>query len=209
MRKALHSKTLSTTTISPPVRSKPGQPVLREGLRIGEGHMTDHLWPAKVSDRLGAFLAGAFTGVRFDVLPLVAYDVATIDVAWTDGPALHEVDLLALEYILHLQLDTGSPASGAGTRIDRISKRRTMSPAVESRLLNVLAAELNTDVERLDMERMYPLPPVLASSQCCANGLVGEFLDLLFESTSISAVGGLSGGGGGTDTLLCRCVLCA
>lgn len=171
--------------------------------------MEDHRWAMQVSDRLSSFLAGAFSGVEFRVLPLVAYDVATIDVAWTDGPALHEVDLLAMEYVLRLPLDLSAAADGLGPRIDRISKRRTMSPGVEDRLLKVLAADLDTHVEDLDMHRMYPLPSVLGQSACCAAGLVGEFLDQLFESTSLSGAGEMSAGGGGADPLLCRCVMCA
>lgn len=171
--------------------------------------MKDHWWAAEVSDELSTFLEDAFTGVQFQVLPLVAYDVATLDVAWTDGPALHEVDLMAMQYVLCLPLDLCVAADGLGPRIDRISKRRTMSPGVEDRLLKVLAAELNTEVEDLDMQRMYPLPSVLTPSRCCAKGLVGELLDRLFESTSLSAAGEMSGGGGGSDPFLCRCVLCA
>ncbi|WP_104160039.1 hypothetical protein [Arthrobacter sp. ZGTC212] len=171
--------------------------------------MKDHWWAAEVAGRLSTFLEGAFSGVQFEVLPLVAYDVATIDVAWTDGPALHEVDLIAMEYVLRLHVDLCAAAGGLGPRIDRISKRRTMSPGVEGRLLKVLAADLNTDVEDLDRQRMYPLPSVLAPSGCCAKGLVGEFLDQLFESTSLSGVGQMSGGGGSSDSLPCRCVLCA
>lgn len=171
--------------------------------------MKDHRWAAEVSDKLSTFLEGAFTGVQFQVLPLVAYDVATIDVAWTDGPALHEVDLMAMEWVLRLPLDLCAAADGLGPRIDRISKRRTMSPGVEDRLLKVLAADLDTEVEDLDMHRMYPLPSVLAPSRCCATGTVSEFLDQLFESTSFSGAGALSGGGGGSDPLLCRCVMCA
>lgn len=179
-------------------------------LRIGKRRMEDHRWAAEVSGRLSTFLEGSFTGVQFQVLPLVAYDVATIDVAWTDGPPLHEVDLIALEYVLRLHLDLCAAADGLGPRIDRISKRRTMSPVVENRLLKVLAANLDTEVEDLDMERMYPLPPVLAAARSGSDkGMVPEFLDLLFEATSIRCVEASYVGFGEPDSLLCRCVLCA
>ncbi len=39
--------------------------------------------------------------------------------------------------------------------------------------------------------------------------MVPEFLDLLFEATSISAVEAAYVGGGEADSILCRCVLCA
>ncbi len=122
--------------------------------------MEDHWWAVQVAGRLSTLLEDAFAGVQFQVLPLVAHDVATIDVAWTDGPPLHEVDLIAMEYVLCVHGDLCAAADGSGPRIDRISKRRTMSPSMEERLLEVLAVNLATEVEHLDMERMYPLPPV-------------------------------------------------
>lgn len=145
--------------------------------------MTDHLWPKEVAGRLADFLSEAFPGVRFRAVPLVALDVATLDLAWTDGPPLHEVDLLALEFVLRIQLDCwGTPV---GPRIDRVSNRRTMSPGVEETLLKTLAADMGLAVEQLDMDQVYSLPTVLASARYrMEKGTVPEFLDLLFEATS-------------------------
>lgn len=170
--------------------------------------MKNQLWPVEVSGRLTELLADAFNGVHFQTSPLVAYDVTTLDVAWTDGPPLHEVDSVALGFVLRLHLDAwGTPLSDNIT-IDRISKRRAMSPAAEEMLMRTLAAELGTDLEDMDMERIHPLPPVLASSRYRAqSGTIGEFLDQLFEATSFSgAPSSLCSGGAGT--LLCRCSLC-
>lgn len=145
--------------------------------------MTDHLWPNEVAGRLADFLAEAFPGVRFRAVPMVACDVATLDVAWTDGPPLHEVDMLALEFVLRVQLDGwGTPVR---PRIDRVSNRRTMSPEAEETLLKTLAGDMGLAVEQLDMDQVYSLPPVLASARYrMEKGTVPEFLDLLFEATS-------------------------
>lgn len=174
--------------------------------------MTDRLWPTEVSGRLSELLAAAFTGVRFQIVPLAAYEITTLDVAWTDGPSLHEVDEVALDFVLRAHLDSwGTPRT---LRIDRISKRRTMSPSVEERLLKVLASEMGMDAGRVDMEKVHPLPPALGSVRYSAEkGTVREFLDMLFEATSFAAAelnaaepdaGGREPGG-----LLCRCTLCA
>ena len=172
--------------------------------------MKNHLWPTEVSDRLTEHLSGAFNGVRFRALPLVVYDVVTIDVAWTDGPALHEVDPVALQFVLRWHLDTWGTCQDAGTRIDRISNRRTMSPAAEEMLMKVLTAELGTVPGEQDLECFYALPPVLAASRYRAEkGTIPEFLDLLFEATSFRGAGVEGGDIGGPDTLLCRCALCA
>lgn len=154
-------------------------------------------------------LSGAFAGVNFRAVPLEVYDVATIDVAWTNGPALHEVDVVALQFILRLHLDTWGTCRASGICIDRISKRRTMSPAVEEMLLDVLAADLGTGTDCLDTERLYALPPVLAGCRYGAEkGTIPEFLDLLFESTSFSGAEPVDRYTGGQDDLLCRCSLC-
>ena len=166
--------------------------------------MTDHQWPAEVAERLREFLSGAFPGIHFHVVPLVAYDIATIDVAWTDGPSLHEVDLLALEFVLRIHLDAWG--SAVGSRIDRVSNRRTMSPAVEGMLLEALASDLGSDVRNLDMDQVYLLPPILAASRYRPEkGTVPEFLDLLFEATSFST----ASPDGKPSTLPCSCALCA
>lgn len=161
-------------------------------------------WPQKVAENLRDFLAEAFPGVQFQAVPLVACDVATIDVAWTDGPSLHEVDLLALEFVLRIHLD----AWGAGVqpKIDRISNRRTMSQAAEALLFEALAADMALDTRDLDANRVYPLPPVLASSRYCPQaGTVPEFLDLLFEATSFSRESVV----GKQPVSPCTCALCA
>ena len=209
-RGTLESNTLPAATICRQRGATAAGAALRTHRRIGKRNMKEHWWPAAVSGRLSALLEDAFTGVGFQVLPLVAHDVATIDVAWTDGPALHEVDLLAMEYVLSLHSDLCAAADGIGPRIDRISKRRTMSQPVEEKLLKVLADSLDTDVEHLDMERVYPLPTVLTSARHGAvTGVVPEFLDMLFEATSISGAEAAYVGGGEPDSLLCRCVMCA
>jgi hypothetical protein len=166
--------------------------------------MTDHLWPAEVAERLREFLSEAFPGIHFQAVPLVAYDIATIDVAWTDGPSLHEVDLLALEFVLRIHLDTwGTPVQ---SRIDRVSNRRTMSPVVEGMLLEALAADMASEVRELDMDQLYLLPPILAASRYRPEkGTVPEFLDLLFEATSFSMVSPA----GKPSNLTCTCALCA
>ncbi|MET4060432.1 hypothetical protein ABIB35_001980 [Arthrobacter sp. UYP6] len=172
--------------------------------------MKDPLWPTEVSERLREYLSGTFTGVQFQTAPLAVYDVVTLDVSWTDGPALHEVDLVALQIVLRLHLDTWGTSNEAGSRIDRISKRRTMSPVAEEMLLKVLAADLGTGPGEQDLERFYTLPPVLAASRYRAEkGTIPEFLDLLFEATSFRGSGVGDGDIGGPDTLLCRCALCA
>lgn len=169
--------------------------------------MKDYFWPGEVSERLSEHLAGAFTGVDFRTTPLEVYDVATIDVAWTNGPALHEVDLVAMEFILRATLDAWGmpPSRTSGVSIDRISKRRTMSPDVEDMLMKVLAADLGVGVDYPDVERLHALPPVLTGCRFGAEkGTILEFLDLLFESTSFTGEEAV----GGQDSLLCRCTLC-
>lgn len=171
--------------------------------------MKDHFWPTEVSERLSEHLAGAFTGVDFRTAPLEVYDVATIDVAWTNGPALHEVDLVALEFILRANLDTWGTPQASGVRIDRISKRRTMSPAAEEMLMKVLAADLGVGADDPDIERLHALPPVLTGCRFGADkGTILEFLDLLFESTSFTGEEAADGYIGGQESLLCRCTLC-
>ena len=169
--------------------------------------MTDHLCPTDVSGRLSALLSDAFPGVQFQAVSMVAYDVATIDVAWIDGPSLHEVDLLALNFVLRAHLDSwGTPVR---TKIDRISKRRTMSPPTEEMLLQVLASDLGINAADADMEQVFALPPMLVSARYCAEkGTVPEFLDLLFESTSFSAAGQYACAVE-PDALRCRCAVCA
>ncbi|WP_341394460.1 hypothetical protein [Arthrobacter sp. G119Y2] len=166
--------------------------------------MMEHPWPCDVAEHLRAFLAEAFPGVQFQAVPMVAYDIATIDVSWTDGPSLHEVDMLALEFVLRVHLDAW------GTRIhpkiDRVSNRRTMSPAAEDMLSKALAADMALDFRDLDVDRVYPLPPILASSRYCPRaGTVPEFLDLLFEATSFS----LGRAVGIQPVHPCTCALCA
>lgn len=166
--------------------------------------MIEHLWPLEVAGNLRDFLADAFRGVQFQAVPLVACDVATIDLAWTDGPPLHEVDVLALEFVLRVHLDAWG--SEVQPRIDRVSNRRTMSPAAEEMLSKVLAAELAIDLRDLDRNRVYPLPPVLAASRYCPErGTIPEFLDLLFEATSFS----LGRVVGKAPAVMCTCELCA
>lgn len=171
--------------------------------------MEDHLWPTEVSEGLSRFLSGTFSGVTFQADPFIVHNVLTIDVAWTDGPALHEVDLVALQFILSLHLDTWGTFLETDTRIDRISKRRTLSPAAEEMLMKILADDLGTASEQPDTERLYSLPPVLASSRYRPkNGTFPELLDLLFEATSFSGAEVRGEYAGGPDTLLCRCTLC-
>lgn len=166
--------------------------------------MTDYSWPAEVAERLRMFLTEAFPGVQFQAVPLVAYDIATIDLAWTDGPTLHEVDLLALEFVLRIHLDAWG--TQVQSRIDRVSNRRTMSPVVEAKLLEALAADTGSDVRELDMDQVYALPPILAASRYRPEkGTVPEFLDLLFEATSFSMVSPAVK----PLTLPCTCALCA
>ncbi|WAP52044.1 hypothetical protein OL239_01585 [Arthrobacter sp. ATA002] len=166
--------------------------------------MTDHPWPTEVSDSLRTFLTEAFPGVQFHAVPLVAYDVATIDLAWTDGPSLHEVDLLALDFVLRIHLDVWGTRTS--TSIDRVSSRRTMSPAAEQMLLNMLAEDMALSVPALDMNRVYSLPPLLSSSRYrVEKGTIAEFLDLLFEATSFSFGRAV----GNPPAALCSCTLCA
>lgn len=171
--------------------------------------MTDHSWPTEVSGQLGGFLADTFAGVEFHAAPLVAQDIVTIDVAWTDGPSLHEVDLLALEFVLRIHLDRSD--TPVRLSIDRISKRRTMSPSVEATLLKILATDMGVDPGELGKGEVYPLPPVLGSARYSAErGTVSEFLDLLFEATSFDPEGPQAElPVGAVDSLACRCVLCA
>lgn len=193
-------------------QTSPGSTCPNDRTLSGEGHMTDHLtdqmtdhqWPADVAERLREFLSEAFPGIHFQVVPLVAYNIATIDVAWTDGPCLHEVDLLALEFVLRIHLDAWG--SDAHSRIDRVSNRRTMSPVVEGMLLEALAADMARDVRELDLDQVYLLPPILAASRYRPEkGTVSEFLDLLFESTSFNMVSPAEK----PSTYPCTCALCA
>ena len=147
--------------------------------------MDEQLWLEDVSEQLSCLLEEAFAGVQFDVVPLVARHVATLDVSWTDGPSLQEVDLLALEFVLRSELDVWGTSSRL--RIDRISKRRSMSPAIEEELLRILRADWGINVAELDMEQFYPLPSILRRMRSCpGRGTVPEFLDLLFEATGFS-----------------------
>ncbi|WP_461171191.1 hypothetical protein [Arthrobacter sp. Z1-15] len=168
--------------------------------------MKDRLWLAEVSGRLSGLLTEAFTGIQFDVVPLVACDVATLDVSWTDGPSLHDVDTLALQFVLRIQLESWDAPHRL--HIDRISKRRNISPAVEEELLTRLCADLETKMTELDMERLYSLPSILGSLRHCPEaGTVPEYLDLLFEATSFHARPAAVDASG-LRTLRCRCVLC-
>ena len=147
--------------------------------------MEEQLWLEDVSRRLSDLLEEAFAGIRFDVVPLVARHVATLDVSWTDGPSLHEVDLLALEFVLRTELDVWGTSSRF--RIDRISKRRSMSPAIEEELLRILRADWGINATELDMEQFYPLPSILRRMRSSPEkGTIPEFLDLLFEATGFS-----------------------
>lgn len=168
--------------------------------------MNDRLWHAEVSRRLSDLLTDAFSGVQFEVVPLVALHVATLDVSWTDGPSLQDVDSLALEFVLRIQLESwGTPDR---FRIDGISKRRSISPAVEEELLKMLCTDLGMNVMELDMERFYALPSILGSLRYSPeNGTIPEFLDLLFEATSFSAAPAVEVGEGST-ALQCRCARC-
>ena len=167
--------------------------------------MKDHLWFAEVSGRLSSLLTEAFTGIQFDVVPLVACDIATLDVSWTDGPSLHDVDSLALQFGLRIQLESWDAPHRL--HIDRISKRRNISPAVEEELLTTLCADLEMK-EELDMERLYSPPPIVRSLRHCPEtGTVPEYLDLLFEATSFNAAPGAADGSD-LAVLQCRCALC-
>ena len=168
--------------------------------------MADPGGPSEISGQLSVLLAEAFTGVQFQVSPLVVFDVTTLDVVWTDGPTLHEVDLVALEFVLHQQMECWDGFPDAPARIDRISKRRTMSPATEEMLRKVLVAALGIAEREFGGERMYPLPPALTSLRHRAeNGTPTEFMDQLFEATSFSPAEAADKPG----APLCRCELCA
>lgn len=161
--------------------------------------MNDCLWFDHVSKKMSAILEEDFPGVSFDVIPLVAGNVGTLDVSWTDGPSLEEVDSLSLEFVLGTELDAWGTSNHL--RVDRISKRRSMSPAVEDKLLRFLAANLGMNVTELDMEQLYTLPPTLVPSiprlEAVLNqvsrhkGTVPEFMNRLFEAAGFRAMQGL------------------
>lgn len=171
--------------------------------------MTDHLWVDDVAHQLEAALADAFPGVPFAVAPLVGARVAGIDVAWTDGPPLHQVDQTAQGFVLDQGLAAwpGPLASGASAAgLDRITKRRAMSAATENLLRQVLISKLG--VTDLDPEQLYPLQVFgTHGNSRHQEGTASELLDQLFESSSfVSRVPAL----GGTEPagFLCLCPAC-
>lgn len=145
--------------------------------------MGEQLWNG-LAGQLQARLAEEFPATAFTVDPLAAHGSATLDVSWTDGPPLHEVDAVSQRFVLGLDVDTWT--TGGRHRLEKVGKRRTMSPEAERILLDALKSEL--DIVDGEPDRTYPLPGCLrAPGRSTARAETGELLDLLFESVSFAA----------------------
>lgn len=166
--------------------------------------MTDHQWADGVEHQLEGALTDAFPGVPFAVTSLAGVRTVGMDVAWTDGPPLHRVDQSVQAFVLDQGLAAWESASAVC--LDRVSKRRAMSPCTENLLLNVLTSSIG--VSELDPERLYRLPALAALENSRTREATAiELLDQLFESSSfVSRVPAL----GGTEPagFLCLCPAC-
>jgi hypothetical protein len=129
--------------------------------------------------RLRTDLGRNFGGVLFQVTAVTAYDTSTIEVVWTDGPPLYAADAVVSQTMRRFEKEAGPE------RLSNclISKRRTMSPRTEAKILSLLADALGT--QELDAEQVHPTPPLLTRQEDRVEmGTVPEFLDLLFEQLS-------------------------
>ena len=119
--------------------------------------------------RLRTDLDRNFGGVLFHVTAVTACDTSVIEVVWTD--------VVVSQTMRRFKKEAETLQSC------RISKRRTMSPHAEAKILSILADALGT--QKLDAEQMHPIPPLLTKQGNHSHmGTVPEFLDLLFEEMS-------------------------
>ena len=130
----------------------------------------------QVAERLRSELGRNFGGVPFQVTAVPGYGLSTVEVVWTDGPPLYAADVVVSQTMRRFERETGADS----LQSCRISKRRTMSPDAEEKILSLLGSALG--IEEFDMERTHPTPPLLARPEGrFTEGTIPEFMDLLFE----------------------------
>ena len=154
----------------------------------------------KIAGRLRRELGRNFGGVRFEVTPVTDYGTSIIEVAWADGPPLYAADVVVRQTMRRLTEEIGH---GQELSSCRISKRRTMSPDAEEKILGLLGSALGT--EELDMDAIHPTPPLLARPEGrFTEGTIPEFLDLFFEKMSFCRECPAPASGG---DLPCPCII--
>ena len=154
----------------------------------------------KVAECLRHELRSYFGGVAFQVTPETDYGTSIIEVAWADGPPLYAADVVVRQTMRRLREEIGH---GQELSSCRISKRRTMSPDAEEKILGLLGSALG--IEEFDMDAIHPTPPLLARPEGrFTEGTIPEFLDLLFEKLSFCRECPAPASGG---DLPCPCII--
>ena len=153
----------------------------------------------QVAERLRSELGRNFGGVPFQVTAVPGYGLSTVEVVWTDGPPLYAADVVVRQTMARLTEEIGS-----GKKLScRISKRRTMSPDAEEKILSLLGSALG--IEEFDMETVHPTPPLLARPEGhFTEGTIPEFMDLFFEKMTFCHECPAPASGG---NLPCPCII--
>ena len=162
--------------------------------------MTAGSWVPDAAAFLSSDLSSSFGGVEFQIAASQVFAGSGIAVSWTDGPPLYAVEIVVARSACRFELVQWGAQTSQVAGI--VTKRRTMSPHAEAKILSLLADALGT--HELDAEHVHPTPPLLTEpGDRVEMGTVPEFLDLLFERMTFCRECPAPTSGG---NVLCPCI---
>ncbi|MBP3036446.1 hypothetical protein J2M53_09290 [Arthrobacter sp. zg-ZUI100] len=162
--------------------------------------MTAGSWVPDAAAFLSSDLSSSFGGVEFQLAPSQDFASSGIAVSWTDGPPLYAVEIVVARSACRFELVHWGVQTCQVAGI--VTKRRTMSPHAEAKILSLLADALGT--HELDAEQVHSTPPLLTlQDDRCEMGTLPEFLDRLFEQMTFCRECPAPTSGG---NVLCPCI---